>query len=752
MIQRVAHAIRKFTGSLSFKLSFYTALLMFLALLAFSYHSIAAREESLVRKMTEQAVKDTQVIRAAIWNGMMTNDREVIRQVIARILQTAGSRGGLEQINVYDARGRLRHSSQAVQDRGLRPAPGDPLLKAVRTDPDIRQRISRDGSVIQVVNPLLNEKSCSSAACHAHPESEEILGALEVRISLAEVMKEIYATKRDTIVFASLLFLLIGTISGLAVVRLVNTNIRKLKDNAAKMARGEYVPKGRAEGTDEMADLMRSFDRMSREINERTRELEESRRRYKTLFDEAPCYFTVVDRDYHIARVNNTFRAVFGDQVGKHCYVGYKGLTSRCEVCPVSKTFADGNSHQSEEVWKPGGRRVFVMVKTSPILDDTGAVTEVLEMSVDVTRLKELQFELEKKQQEYKYLFENAPCYLTIVDRDYRIVQTNSLFDRDFGESLRENCFRVYKGRDCRCENCPVEKTFEDGLSHTSEEIWQRNGEPTYVIVNTAPLTDDQGQILAVLEMSTNITEIKRLQGELILLGETIAGMSHNIKNILNGLQGGVYVVDSGLERGKGDRVQAGWQMVKNNVEKISGLVKGILYASKEREPEYQEYDPGKLLGEICQLYEEKARAGGIQLVREFEDEMGTCYFDPARLHNAVTNLISNAVEACASCSKTTCAGDRITVSGRIAGRRLIIAVSDNADGIPDEVKEKLFNKFYSTKGSKGTGLGLVITRKVVEEHRGTIKVESQPGRGTSFIIEIPTRMPQTKEPLRVAV
>ncbi len=748
MWQMVFPAIKKFTRSLSFKLSFYAAIIMLVAVLAFSYHSISSHEQSLVDKTIEQALKESEVIKAAIWNGMMTNDREVIRESI----NTLGTYAGFKQINIYDAKGTLHYSSRADHAPKTADPLKSPLLADLATNAAVRHRVSTDGASVQVINPLLNYQSCSSAACHAHPESEKILGALEVNQSLEGIRQEISKRKRETIVFAFLLFLFISTISGLGVVFLVIPSIRRLQRNAARMARGEYEPRGSMRPSDEMGDLMKAFDRMSMEINQRTAQLDNSRKMYKSLFDEAPCYFTVVSEDYRIVRANNTFRSVFGDQVNKHCYVGYKGLTSRCENCPVEKTFADGRSHQSEEIWNQGGKEIYVVVKTSPILDDNGNVSEVLEMSVDVTRLKQLQFEIEKKLREYQHLFEYVPCYLTVVDRDFYVVQANREFQRDFGDNLGKNCYQLYKGKDSKCDNCPVEKTFADGMHHTSEEIWQRNGEEMYIVVNTAAITNDKGQITAVMEMCTNITEIKRLQGELVVLGETIAGMSHNVKNILNGLMGGVYVVDSGLERGRQDRVISGWQMVKNNVEKIAELVKGILYASKEREPEYQECNPGKLLAEVCDLYEEKTRAAGIRLVREFDAVIGPCLLDPARFHNALTNLISNAVEACLSADRSRGRGSRVTVGGRIEGRRLIMEVTDDADGIPAEVKNKLFNKFYSTKGSRGTGLGLVITRKVVEEHRGKIKVESEPGRGTRFIIDLPVKARQASDALKMAV
>ncbi len=478
-----------------------------------------------------------------------------------------------------------------------------------------------------------------------------------------------------------------------------------------------------------------SSDPMSPRNSEREMWLDERRKLYKSLFEEVPCYLTVVNRDYRIVRANRSFRAQFGDPAGRHCFVGYKGLTERCADCPVEKTFQDGESHVSEERWRLDGRDAYVMVKTAPILDEKGQITEVLEMSVDVTELKQLQILLQKQQREFKTLFENVPCYLTVVDREFNIVQANRIFRDDFGERVGLKCFRAYKRRSSKCDNCPVERTFADGQSHTSEEVWRRNGEETHIIVNTAPIRDESGAIVAVMEMSANITEIKRLQNELAELGETVAGMSHTIKNILGGLQGGVYIVDSGLQKERRERIEQGWTVVKKNVGKISELVRGILYASKERQPEYEECDPAALLTDICELYEQRAGGDGIAIVRDFEPSMEAVLMDPAGMHSVVSNLVSNAIEACRS------ERDRpheIRVGCVVENERLTIRVGDNGPGIPDEVKERLFGRFYSTKGNKGTGLGLVMTKKIVREHGGTIHVESEAGKGTAFLIEIP--------------
>ena len=740
MLQNWIQLLKKFTHSLSFKISFYAGLLMFIALISFAFQSIATQERHALNKMIQGALKDSEVIKAAVREGMMTNDRHVIKEIIKSI----GALAGFREINIFDRQGALLYSSHAAKEKGAAAAKSDPLLRDVAADTSVRHRISKDGMRLTLVNPILNTESCSSAACHAHPQDQKILGALAIKFPLDDFRQEIYGNARKTVVFAFLLFVSISTIIGLAVIFLVNPSIRRLQYQAAKVAKGEYQPKTVAMGSDEMAELSRSFDEMSRMVNERTTRLAEGRRMYKSLFEEVPCYLTVVSSDYRIVRANRAFKDQFGDLIGRRCFVGYKQRDSKCEFCPVERTFADGSSHQSEEMWRLGDEDAQVIVKTAPIFDDEGVMTEVLEMSLDVTRLKKLQSELQKKQEAYKYLFENVPCYITIIDKDYNIIQSNKLFQEHFGAKVGPKCYAIYKNADHKCDNCPVEKTFVDGLSHQSEEIWRRDGEETNIIVNTAPVTDGNGGIRAVMEISTNITEVKKLQNELMILGETIAGMSHTIKNILSGLQGGVYVVDSGLQRGREDRVREGWGMVKRNVEKVSELVQQILYASKDRVPEYRGCDPAQILNDVCDLYEVRVRAEGITLVRDFERQMKSGLLDGPQIHNAVSNLVSNALHACCEAHER---GRFIKVSGKIEQDELQISVSDNGVGMTDELREKLFKKFYSTKGSKGTGLGLVITQKVVQEHGGSIGVESEPGKGTSFYIKIPFKTSSPRQP-----
>ncbi len=737
MFRKYSAKIFNFTQDLRFKLSFYTGLVAFLSIVVFALYSINNQESSLVNTRIQGALKDSDVVKAAVWNGMMTKDRQVIRDIVDAI----GQLEGVDRINIYDQEGILHYSSdpdgKAQIGKLYSSIDGSRLLTNLGENKKVRYDFTKGSNEVTVVNPMVNTPSCSTAECHAHPESQPVLGALELKLKLTGLRSQVRKDAQTVVYFAAFLFLLISSIIGLAVIFFVSRPVDKLRAKAQRIARGDYKTKPLSLGTDSIGQLSSALDEMSRQINQREREVDQRRKMYQELFEQVPCYIAVISPDYKIVRANRSFITAFGEKTYKNCFSAFKERDSKCLNCPVEKTFEDGLNHRVDEIWnlKNSDEKAHVIVTTTPIFDDLGKITEVMEMAVDVTRLMKLQEEIKKKEAQFKALFENVPCYLTVIDRSYRIGFYNKMFSKDFGAKWGESCYKAYKGRTEKCQICPVEKTFEDGESHFSEEIWRRNGEERHIVVRTAPILDDSGSITAVMEMCTNVTELRLLENRLAILGETIAGTSHAIKNILSGLEGGVYVVDSGLRSSDADKIRMGWSIVKKNVSLVSDLVKDILYASKERTPELKLVDPGQVLNDIAELFEGKARKDGISLIKAFEPNLGRGLLDPAGLHTVVSNLISNAM---AACSERTLIDHHIILSAELEDEVIIIDVSDNGKGMSDDVKANLFKKFFSTKGAKGTGLGLLVTRKIVEENGGSIICESTLGRGTKFIVRLP--------------
>ena len=467
---------------------------------------------------------------------------------------------------------------------------------------------------------------------------------------------------------------------------------------------------------------------------------------FQQFFEATPCYLTVQDRQLKIRHANQRFQDDFGDFEGRHCYQVYKHRPERCEVCPVERTFADGLPHQSrEKVQTLDGREVSVLVNTTPIRNGNGEITAVLEMSTDVTTMSRLERQLRDSQERYRLLFEEVPCFISIQDRDLRIVEANRLHRETFGTEYGGKCYKVYKHRDEACFPCVVRQTFEDGQVHIHEEVVTSvTGEQINVMVTTAPLINRRGEIDLVMEMSADITQVRELQSKLSSIGLIISSISHDLKGFLSGLDGGIYLVNSGLDKDDQTRVQTGWEMVSRNVGHIRKTVLDILYFSKDREPDLAIVDAAELTASIVEQLTAKAKTLGVTLKADIDDTVGDFEVDGRAIRSLLSNLIDNALDAC----RLNTAAEMQTASVTLTGDEdeVVIAVEDSGIGMPQEIREKAFTLFFSSKGTGGTGLGLFIANKIAATHHGRIDVDSEVGRGSVFTVRLPRRQPPDTE------
>jgi len=220
----------------------------------------------------------------------------------------------------------------------------------------------------------------------------------------------------------------------------------------------------------------------------------------------------------------------------------------------------------------------------------------------------------------------------------------------------------------------------------------------------------------------------------LAAIGQTITGLAHCVKNVLNGIQGGAYMVDLGLRNDKSSTMLKGWGIVKKNNAFMQELVLDMLTYSKQREPEKEPCDINEMIESVCGLITEKAGEQGVHISFCPNASIGPVMLDPRGIRRCLLNLISNAVDACEETEKGAV---RVSVEAGEEGM-LLIRISDNGCGIKKKDRDKLFQIFFSTKGSRGTGLGLAVSHKIIAEHGGAIDVESELGRGTTFTINLP--------------
>jgi signal transduction histidine kinase len=342
----------------------------------------------------------------------------------------------------------------------------------------------------------------------------------------------------------------------------------------------------------------------------------------------------------------------------------------------------------------------------------------------------------------YKAIVDLLPCYLSIQDRSFNVLQTNQTFRNDFGDAVGKKCHQVYKKSAVRCSPCPVWETFQDKKTHTSEEtVRLAGGEIIQLIVYSSPVLDALGNVVAAMEISTDISRVKEFQKELTFLGQSVATLSHDIKNILEGLQGGSYVVDEAMKDQDQELMKKGWSVVKKNISEISRLVQNILYSSKKRKPAYEAVALEQMLMETVGFFYEKAQLLDCRLRARVNPALSMVHLDPGAARRMLINLISNALEAC---SRDKGKGSH-TISVRadyFDSRHFMVEVEDDGIGMDDSTSEKVFSQFFSTKGTDGTGLGLLIVHEMVKEHGGSIEVLSAPGKGSTFRVIFPLRPP----------
>ncbi len=234
------------------------------------------------------------------------------------------------------------------------------------------------------------------------------------------------------------------------------------------------------------------------------------------------------------------------------------------------------------------------------------------------------------------------------------------------------------------------------------------------------------------------------LQAErLAAIGETTAALSHSIKNILQALRGGADVVEMGLKNNNVPQLTKGWRVVDRNMEKIYNLTMNLLAYSKDREPKLELVNPKKLLEECVELIAVPANDKGVMVVADVDKDHPAVPLDPDGMHQVIMNLLSNALDAVAPQEGLI----RLVCHYDGENRQTLIEVIDNGSGIPEQMSKHMFELFHSTKGNRGTGIGLAVAKKIVEEHEGSISVQSRPAEGTTFTIRLPVEHETLADP-----
>jgi len=364
-------------------------------------------------------------------------------------------------------------------------------------------------------------------------------------------------------------------------------------------------------------------------------------------------------------------------------------------------------------------------------------------------KIAEATKEIRRKSVFQRLLIRSSNDAIVAFDHDWKIVVYNPEAARIFGVKTSDVINKMtiqdlYPPEIADIFTAEANKSPVPGEMPWKEMVLQTIDDRQIPVHYATNVLHENDEFMGIVNFFQDLTEIKRLEKELVqserlaAVGQTVSGLAHYVKNILIGLKGGSYVVDVGMKKNDTAKLKIGWETIKKNIARVADLTQDLLTYSKEREPECQLCVPNEIVGDVIELVTDVAAANDIKLSKQIDPGIGEVVLDPQTIHRTLLNLVHNAMDACLEDEDTSKAFE-ISIKTRMdSDNQICLEVQDNGCGMDADTQAQLFNPMFSSKGGKGTGLGLLVTEKLVEEHRGSIDTRSQLGQGTTFIVRLP--------------
>ena len=370
--------------------------------------------------------------------------------------------------------------------------------------------------------------------------------------------------------------------------------------------------------------------------------------------------------------------------------------------------------------------------------------TENLEIKV-----AEATEEIRRKSNFQRLLIKSSHDAIVAFDHDWKVVVYNPEADRMFGEAAKDvknkmTIDDLYTPKIAKIFKNLAQKEKQQNTLPWKENIINTKDNRQIPVKYTSNVLYKTGEFVGTVNFFQNLTEIKQLEKELVqserlaAVGQTVSGLAHYVKNILIGLKGGSYVVDVGIAKNDTEKLKTGWKTIKRNIKRIGDLTQDLLTYSKQREPEFENCVPNDIVNEIIELLKDFVASKGISISQELDTGIGEVLADPKTIHNSLLNIINNAIDACIDDEDISKKHEVKVKTYMDKNNYFCFEVTDNGCGMDEDTQKQMFNPMFSSKGGKGTGLGLLVTGKLIEEHKGVIEIKTSPGEGSTFTIRLP--------------
>ncbi len=493
------------------------------------------------------------------------------------------------------------------------------------------------------------------------------------------------------------------------------------------------------------------LNQMDKKTDQKQEGLNIKRHEYQTLFELAPCYITVQDKDLRLIRYNREFADKFSPETGDYCYQAYKGRSERCKVCPVLKTFEDGKPHSSEETGvSKDGTNTHWVVRSAPIKNDEGEVVAAMEMSLDVTQVRFLEKKVEKTEKKYQIIFNTIPNPVFVLDgKTLDILDCNESATAIYGfnkeEMLMTSFLNFFK------ENQREEYASEIKSSNIINKAkhLRRDGQIIYVNIRISSSEYAGQEVLLVTtsDITKRLTAEQQLiqASKMATLGEMATGVAHELNQPLSVIKTSSSFIIKKVRKNEtiqDEILKTMAEEIDSHVDRASKIINHMREFGRKSDVKKEPVLVNEPLEKALEIFRQQLKLREINIVKELEKDLPPILADPNRLEQVFINLLINARDAIEEKSGKT---DQVYVTKEIflgtslRNGMVNVEVKDTGSGIPKPILDKIFEPFFTTKNvGKGTGLGLSISYSILQDYGGRIKVETTEGEGSTFIIQFP--------------
>ncbi len=507
--------------------------------------------------------------------------------------------------------------------------------------------------------------------------------------------------------------------------------------------------------------------------------LADQRSYFQKIFDYLPDPVLVLNPDYTIEEVNQTFLNRFHktarDLIGRHCYEIFHQLDEPCDrkgmVCPLPQVLEKCVTGRVLQCYEgPDGAQCYDEITMSPLCPPEAQRKRVIEVIKDVSDHQRMALALADSEEQTRQLLKQAnksklfletivngiEDHMMVIDLDYRIIEVNrallEMVGLKRGDVVGKHCYEVSHHLDKPCalpdHPCPLKDAVATGKAASATHAhFDKDSREHYIHVVCHPLFDDEGRVNRVIDLSRDITKeitdrTRMLHDDkMSSLGKLSASVVHEINNPLTGILNFTKLMQRMLAREALDREELGQmrnylEIIYNETFRVSKTVSNLLAFSRKAKPEFKPVNLNALLEQTFSLTEYQMRLQGIKVERHLASDLAPVMADQGWMKQAFLNLILNALDAMPN-------GGSLILTTKNRRQEVVVKVTDTGVGIPKESFSQIFEPFYTTKkAGSGVGLGLSVVYGIIRDHKGSIKVDSVVGQGTTFTINLPAFRP----------